>query len=77
MEQTKKIRLGSGKNRKAGQWLTAAICLSDAQEHSYEYNGKTYVNVNINIYDKPNEYGKDVAITLNEYTPSEDKSNIV
>jgi hypothetical protein len=27
--------------------------------------------VNINIYDKPNDFGKDVAITLNDYKKEE------
>jgi hypothetical protein len=29
------------------------------------------VNLNINIYDQPNDYGKDVAITLNDYKKEE------
>ena len=70
MDTKPKIRLGNGKKRSAS-WLTAAICLSDCQAHAYTYNGKTYVNVNINIYDKPNDFGKDVAITLNDYKKEE------
>lgn len=66
MNEKPKVRLGNGKKRSAS-WLTAAICISDAESHAYTYNGKKYVNVNVNIYDAPNEYGKDVAITLNEY----------
>ena len=66
MDTKPKIRLGNGKKR-GPQWLTAAICISDAEAHAYTYNGKKYVNLNINIYDAPNEYGKDVAITLNDY----------
>jgi hypothetical protein len=66
METKPKIRLGSGKKRSAS-WMTSAICLTDAEAHAYEYNGKKYVNLNINVYDTPNQYGKDVAITLNEY----------
>lgn len=70
MDNKPKTRLGSGKKR-SGSWLTAAICLSDAEAHAYTYNGKKYVNLNINIYDQPNEYGKDVAISLNEYKKEE------
>ena len=70
MEAKPKIRLGNGKKR-SESWLTAAICLSDCQAHAYTYNGKTYVNVNINIFDKPNDYGKDVAINLNDYKKEE------
>ena len=70
MSDKPKIRLGSGKKR-SESWMTASICISDAETHAYTYNGKKYVNVNVNIYDKPNEYGKDVAITLNEYKKDE------
>ncbi|MEK0436048.1 MAG: hypothetical protein RLZZ530_8 [Pseudomonadota bacterium] len=70
MNDKPKVRLGNGK-KKSASWLTAAICISDAETHAYTYNGKKYVNVNINIYDKPNEYGKDVAITLNDYKKEE------
>jgi hypothetical protein len=66
MDQKPKIRLGSGKKRSA-TWMTASICSSDAKVHEYTYNGKQYFNININIYDTPNQYGKDVAITLNDY----------
>jgi hypothetical protein len=70
MDNKPKIRLGNGKKRSAS-WLTAAFCISDADSHSYTYEGKKYVNVNINIYDEPNKYGKDVAITLNDYKKEE------
>jgi hypothetical protein len=66
MEQNKQIKLGNGKKRK-DTWLTATICITDAMNHCYEYNGKKYLNVNINIFDQPNQYGKDVNISLNEY----------
>ena len=73
MDTKPKIRLGNGKKR-GPQWLTAAICISDAEAHAYTYNGKKYVNLNINIYDAPNEYGKDVAITLNDFKKEESNS---
>lgn len=66
----KKVRLGNGKKR-SESWLTATICLSEAKNHVYSYNGKEYVNVNINIAEQPNEYGKDVQITLNDYKKEE------
>lgn len=66
METKPKIRLGSGKKR-GDSWMTGAICITDAEAHAYTYNGKKYVNLNINIYNEPNQYGKDVSITLNEF----------
>jgi len=70
MDTKPKIRLGNGKKR-SGSWLTAAICITDAEAHAYTYNGKKYVNVSINIFDKPNDFGKDVAINLNDYKKEE------
>ena len=66
MDQKPKVRLGSGKKRNPS-WMTSSFCITDAEAHAYEYNGKKYVNININLYDEPNQYGKDVAITLNEF----------
>ncbi len=76
MDTKPKIRLGNGKKRSVS-WLTAAICISDAEAHAYTYNGKKYVNLNVNIYDAPNEYGKDVAITLNDYKKEENLTSQV
>jgi hypothetical protein len=76
MDTKSKIRLGNGKKR-SESWLTAAICLSDCHAHAYTYNGKTYVNVSINIYNKPNDFGKDVAINLNDYKKEENNNSQV
>lgn len=69
MEQ-KKIKLGNGKKRSA-TWMTATICLDEAKNHCYDYNGKQYFNININVFETPNEYGKDIQITLNNYKKEE------
>ena len=68
--ENKKVRLGNGKKR-SESWMTATICLSEAKNHVYEYNGKEYVNININVAAQPNEYGKDVSLTLNDYKKEE------
>lgn len=72
MEQEKKqkIRLGSGKKRNQ-TWMTASICLSEAHKHSFHYEGKEYISININLSEQPNQYGKDVTITLNDYKKEE------
>lgn len=68
-EQKKPIRVGNGKKRKEN-WLTASICIDKLQEHLYEYNGKQYVNLSINIREQPDQYGKDVEISINDYKPN-------
>ena len=47
--------------------MTASICIDKLQDHIYEFNGKRYVNLNINIKSEPDQYGKDVEISINEY----------
>jgi hypothetical protein len=68
---SEKIRIGNG-TKKSDKWLKSSICLTDIpKENTFEYNGKTYVKVDINIFDKPNKFGKDVSISIDEYKPEE------
>lgn len=76
MANTDKIRLGNGK-KKNPNWLKASICIDDALAHAFEYNGKKYIKVDINVYDQPNKYGKDVAITLDTYKPEQNQQSNV
>jgi hypothetical protein len=70
METKPKVKLGNGKKRN-DSWITSSFCITDAEEHAYTYEGKKYVNININVYEEANKYGKDVAITLNDYKKEE------
>jgi len=68
MEQ-KAIYIGNGKKQK-DNWLKSSLCISDIpKEHTFEYNGKTYVKVNINVKDQADQYGKDVSITVDTWKP--------
>lgn len=67
-EQKQKIEVGKGKKRNAN-WLTATINPDKIQDHIQEYNGNRYVKLNINISDTPDQYGKDVKITIDTYKP--------
>ena len=68
MEQ-KTIYIGNGKKQK-DNWLKSSLCISDIpKEHTFEYNGKTYVKVNINVKDEVDQYGKDVSITVDTWRP--------
>ena len=68
MEQ-KTIYIGNGKKQK-DNWLKSSLCISDIpKEHTFEYNGKTYVKVNINVKDQVDQYGKDVSITVDSWKP--------
>lgn len=73
MANQNKIRLGNGK-KKSDTWFKASICITDALQHAFEYDGKKYIKIDINVYDEPNQYGKDVAVTLDTYKPDQNKS---
>lgn len=68
-EKKQSLRIGNGKKRKEN-WLTASICLDKLSGHVYEFQGKKYVNLNINIKEQPDQYGKDVEISINDYKPN-------
>jgi hypothetical protein len=68
-EKKQQIKLGSGKKIN-DTFLSSSLCITDALEHSYEYNGKKYIKLNISIFAEPDQYGKNVKITLNDYDPN-------
>jgi len=74
MSETKTIYIGNGV-RKGDTWLTSSLCLSDIPaEHMFEFNGKKYIKVNINIKDEVDQYGKDVSITVDTWKPEAEKT---
>jgi len=74
MSEEKKIYCGNGQ-KKGETWLKASICLSNIpKEHTFEYNGKKYVKVNINIKDELDQYGNDVAISVDKWKPDTEQS---
>ena len=67
-EKKQQIRLGSGKKINE-TFLSSSLCITDALEYAYEYNGKKYIKLNISIFVEPDQFGKNVKITLNDYDP--------
>jgi hypothetical protein len=68
----KAIYIGNGKKQNE-TWLKSSLCLSDIpKEHVFEYNGKKYLKVNINVKPEPDTYGKDVSITVDTWKPKEE-----
>ena len=72
MEKTTKVYCGGGK-KMASDWLKVTVHLDKAKEHFFVYNGKTYLKLNINIKEQPDQYDKDVAISVDTYKPEEKK----
>ena len=72
MEKQKTIYCGGGKKMGA-DWLKVTVHLDKAKEHFFEYKGKTYLKLNINIKDQPDQYDKDVSLSVDTYQPEEKK----
>lgn len=66
----KKIYCGSGK-KQSDTWLKVSINPDKLKDYIQEYQGSKFVKLNINIYDEPNEYGKDVSITIDTWKKDE------
>ena len=74
MSEEKTIYCGNGQ-KKGDTWLTASICLDKIPaEHTFEYQGKKYVKVNINLRDQLDDYGNDVSISVDTWKPEKEGS---
>ena len=46
------------------KWLKVTINPDKLKEHIQEYNGNKFIKLNINVKDEGDQYGKDVAISV-------------
>jgi len=68
------IYCGGGKQVKGeyGTFRAITINLSDLpKEHIFEYNDKKYIKLNISDKREPDQYGKDVSVSVNTWNPGE------
>jgi hypothetical protein len=72
-DKQKAIYIGNGVKQNES-WLKSSFCLTDIpKEHMFEFNGKKYIKVNINVKDEADQYGKDVSITVDTWKPDAEK----
>ena len=76
MEGKKPIYVGSGKtvSGQYGTFRNVTLKVKQLKDHIYEFEGQTLVNLTISDRKKPDEYGKNVSVIINEYKP-ESKGN--
>lgn len=69
MENEKKIYVGSGKKSK--DWARKiSICLTDLpKDHIFEYKGKKYIKLEIVDRKEPDNYGKDISVSVDTWKP--------
>ena len=70
----KKIYCGSGK-RQSDTWLKVTINPDKFKEYIQVYEGNKYVKLNINIKAEPNQYDKDVEITVDTFKAEKQVKN--
>ena len=67
-----KIYAGSGKTieGKFGKFYKISVCLSDIpKEHTFDYNGKTYVKLEVSEKREADQYGKNVSVAVDTWKP--------
>jgi len=63
------IYIGNGE-KKSDTWFKSSICLSNIPEDCiFDYKGKRYIRVDINVKDQKDQFGKDVSIKVDTWKP--------
>ena len=69
--QAKKQTINAGKGtKKSASWLSVSINPDVVKQYIQEYNGKKFIKLNININETPDQYGKDVSVSVDTWTPN-------
>jgi len=71
---SEKIYCGSGKKKESqyGTFRSITINLTDLpKEHMFKYNDKTYIKLNVNDKREVDQYGKDLAVTVDTWKPEQ------
>ena len=68
MNKEKTIYCGSGKTM-SDKWLKVTINPSKIKDYIQEFNGNKFIKLNINVKDEADQYGKNVAVSVDTYKP--------
>tara|TARA_R100001015_G_C4565399_1_gene124457 strand:+ start:419 stop:715 length:297 start_codon:yes stop_codon:yes gene_type:complete len=71
-EKQKTIYCGNIK-KMSEKWFKGTIKVNKLRDYIKEYNGHELVNININIHDEPDKYGKDGNISVDTWEPDNKK----
>ena len=53
--------------------MTVTVHIDKVKEHVFDYKGNKYLKLNVNLKDQPDQFGKDVSLSVNTYNPEEQK----
>ena len=66
------VYIGGGKKQN-DTWIKATINPDKFEKYIEEFKGNKFIRLNINIKDQPDQYGKDVSISIDTWKPEENK----
>ncbi len=72
--ENKTVYCGSGKKQNE-TWIKATVNPEKMKEFIETYEGNKFIRLNINIKDQPDQFGKDVSISIDQWQPDEKKDN--
>ena len=67
--KSKTIYCGGGKKQN-DTWFKVTINPDKIQDYIQEYNGSKFVKLNVNIKSEPDQFGKDVSISIDTWNPN-------
>lgn len=72
---SEKIYCGGGKKKK-DNWRSISVNITKAMAHAKKSkSGDLWVNLNISDRDQPDQYGKDVTVTVDTWEPTNTPSH--
>jgi hypothetical protein len=72
-EKVDPIYVGGGIEKFDGNLIEISVCLTDVEDHKYDYNGKTYVKLKISKKKQVDQYGKTHSVAVNQWKPKEEE----
>ena len=74
MSEKKTVYCGSGKKQN-DNWLKVTINPDKIKDYIQEYEGNKFIKLNINVKPEPDQYGKDVSISVDQWKPEPQADN--
>ena len=72
--KAKTIYCGGGKKQN-DTWFKVTINPDKIQDYIQEYNGSKFVKLNVNIKTEPDQFGKDVSISIDTWNPNNSQNS--
>lgn len=75
MSENKTTYVGSGR-KQSDTWLKVTINPEKLADFVEEYANNKFVRLNINIKDQPDQYGKDVSVSIDQWKPDNERMDL-